>query len=201
MKNQMKVSEWRDELAQMRTNKKEFLEWMERLIPWGEWKAVIEPRYYKGERGNKPYDLEFMLRLFVVQNLYSLSDMAMRNEAIDSRAFSEFCGTNRTGQIPDRDTIGRFRRPLEKHGIQEKLFAQVRELLIEKGLLLKKGTIVDSTFIEAPFFDEKPGKKARYGGSFGQKGERMAFWLQVAYWRGQKQRTGSHNTNDRREYK
>ena len=69
-------------MAQLRTNKKEFLEQMERLIPWGEWKAIIEPYYYKGERGNKPYDLELMLRLFVVQNLYSLSDMATRDEAI-----------------------------------------------------------------------------------------------------------------------
>ena len=73
----------------------------------------------------------------IVQNLYSLSDMATRDEAIDSRAFSAFCGTDRTGQVPDGDTIGRFRRLLEKHGIQEKLFAQVREFLIEKGLLLK----------------------------------------------------------------
>ena len=137
MKNQINVSVWRDELAQLRTNKKEFLEQMERLIPWGEWKAIIESYYYKGERGNKPYDLELILRLFVVQNLYSLSDMATRDEAIDSRAFPEFCGTNRTGQVPDGDTIGRFRRLLEKHGIQEKLFAQVRELLIEKGLILK----------------------------------------------------------------
>ena len=67
--------------------------------------------------------------------------MAARDEAIDSRAFSEFCGTNRTGQVPDRDTIGRFRRLLEKHGIQEQFFAQVQELLIEKELMLKKGTI------------------------------------------------------------
>ena len=151
MKNQMNVSVWRDEPAQLRTNKKEFLEQMERLIPWREWKAIIEPRYYKEERGNKPYDLELMLRLFVVRNLYSLSDMATRDEAIDSRAFSAFCGTDRTGQVPEGDTIGHFRRLLEKHGIQEHLFAQVRELLIEKGLLLKKGTIVYSTFfIEAP---------------------------------------------------
>ena len=97
-------------------SKKEFLERMERLIPWEEWKAIIEPHYYKGERGNKPYDLELMLRLFVVQNLYSLSDMATRDEAIDSRAFSAFCGTNVTGQVPDGDTIGRFRRLLEKPG-------------------------------------------------------------------------------------
>lgn len=175
MKNQMKVSEWRDELAQMRTNKKEFLERMERLIPWGEWKAIIEPHYYKGERGNKPYDLELMLRLFVVQNLYSLSDMATRDEAIDSRAFSAFCGTNVTGQVPDGDTIGRFRRLLEKHGIQEKLFAQVRELLIEKGLLLKKGTIVDSTFIEAPSSTKNREKKRDPEAHSGKKGSTWHF--------------------------
>ena len=47
----MNVSVWRDELAQLRTNKKEFLEQMERLIPWGEWKAIIEPHYYKLDSG------------------------------------------------------------------------------------------------------------------------------------------------------
>ena len=46
MKNETHMSTWRDELAQLRTNKKEFLEQMERLIPWGERKAIIEPRYY-----------------------------------------------------------------------------------------------------------------------------------------------------------
>lgn len=34
-----------------------------------------------------------------------------------------------------------------RNGLQEKLFAQVVELLQEKGLLLKKGTIMDSTII------------------------------------------------------
>ena len=175
MKNETHVSAWRDELAQLRTNKKEFLEQMERLIPWGEWKAIIEPYYYKGERGNKPYDLELMLRLFVVQNLYSLSDMATRDEAIDSRAFSEFCGTNRTGQVPDGDTIGRFRRLLEKHGIQEKLFGQVRDFLTEKGLILKKGTIVDSTFIEAPPSTKNREKKRDPEAHSGKKGETWHF--------------------------
>ena len=47
MKNKTKVSEWRDELAQMRANKKEVPERRERLVPWEEWKAVIEPRCYK----------------------------------------------------------------------------------------------------------------------------------------------------------
>ena len=52
---------------------------------------MIQPCYYKGERGNKPYPLETMLRLYLLQNLYDLSDEATVAEAIDSRAFSEFC--------------------------------------------------------------------------------------------------------------
>ena len=79
-----------DELAEVKTNKTAFLAQMNRLVPWGEWVGKIEPYYYKGERGNKPYDLELMLRIFILQNLYNLADMAARNEIIDSRAFSRF---------------------------------------------------------------------------------------------------------------
>ena len=110
----------------------------------------IQPCYYKGERGNKPYDLERMLRIYLIQNLYNLSDMATVSEVIDSRAFSDFCGVESSNQVPDGDTLGRFRNILLKNGIQQELFAQVVELLTKRGLILKRGTIVDSTFIEAP---------------------------------------------------
>ena len=111
---------------------------------------LIKPYYYKGERGNKPYDLERMLRIYLVQNLYNLSDMATVAEVIDSRAFSDFCGVESSNQVPDGDTLGRFRNILMRNGIQQELFAQVVELLMQRGLILKRGTIVDSTFIEAP---------------------------------------------------
>ena len=70
----MTISAFSDELAQVRTKKKEFLSQIERIVPWGEWLAMIQPCYYKGERGNKPYPLEIMLRLYLLQNLYDLSD-------------------------------------------------------------------------------------------------------------------------------
>lgn len=54
---QMSLSALSDELAEVRTKKKEFLEQIDRIIPWGEWIALIRPHYYKGEHGNKPYDL------------------------------------------------------------------------------------------------------------------------------------------------
>ena len=146
----MTMSAFSDELANVRTHKKEFLAQIERIVPWGEWIALIKPCYYKGERGNKPYDLERMLRIYLIQNLYDLSDMATMAEVIDSRAFSEFCGVDSSNQVPDGDTLGRFRNLLVKNGLQEKLFAQVVSMLMERGMILKKGTIVDSTIISAP---------------------------------------------------
>ena len=112
--------------------------------------ALVEPYYYKGERGNKPYPLELMLRIYMLQNLYDLADMKVMYEILDSRAFTEFCWINSPDEVPDGDTIGRFRNLLTKHGLQKVIFEAVVNLLLQKGLILKKGTIVDSTFIEAP---------------------------------------------------
>ena len=150
MNKQISLSNLSDELSQVRTKKKEFLEQIERIVPWGEWLSLIKPCYYKGERGNKPYDLELMLRIYLIQNLYDLADEATVNEVIDSRAFSDFCGVESSNQVHDGDTLGSFRNLLIKNDLQEKLFKQVVELLTKRGLILKKGTIVDSTIISAP---------------------------------------------------
>ena len=138
METQLTLAMMNDELGQARTSKKEFLDKIELIIPWDR------------ERGNKPYPLELMLRIFLLQNLYDLADMRVMTEVIDSRAFSEFCGITLPDEVPDGDTIGRFRNLLEKNGIQEKIFASVVKILEERGLILKKGTIVDSTLIAVP---------------------------------------------------
>ena len=175
MDKQITLSALSDELAQVGTKKKEFLALIERIIPWGEWEAIIKPCYYKGERGNKPYELELMLRLHMLQNLYNLSDEATRAEVIDSRAFSEFCGVDSGDQVPDGDTIGRFRNLLVRNGLQEKLFAQVTALLQERGLLLKKGTIVDSTLISAPSSTKNREKRRDPDASQVKKGNTWHF--------------------------
>jgi len=159
MNKQMTLSAWADELAQARTRKKEFLEQMERIIPWNERLGIVKPYYYKGERGNKPFELETMLRIHVLQELYALADMAVMTEVIDSRAFSAFCRVDSSNQIPDGDTIGRFRALLVRNDLQQKLFAQVVALLESRGLILKKGSIVDSTIIAAPSSTKNREKK------------------------------------------
>ena len=92
MDKQQSLSALSDELSQVRTKKREFLGEIERIVPWEKWISMIKPYYYKEERGNKPYDLERMRRIHLVQNLYNLSDMATVAEVIDSRVFSDFCG-------------------------------------------------------------------------------------------------------------
>ena len=150
MDRQMTLAEMNDEFGAARTNKKEFLEKMDQIIPWVEFVEIIQPYYYKGERGNKPYPLELMLRIFILQNLYDLADMKVMNEVLDSRAFTAFCSISSPDEVPDGDTIGRFRNLLMEHDLQKKIFDAVLNLIAERGLILKKGTIVDSTFIEAP---------------------------------------------------
>lgn len=61
----MTISAFSDELAQVRTKKKEFLSQIERIVPWEEWLALIQLCCYKGERGSKPYPLEVMLQLYL----------------------------------------------------------------------------------------------------------------------------------------
>lgn len=80
------------------------------------------PHYYKGENGNKPYPMELMLRIFILKNLYDFVDIKVMNEVIDSRAFTSFCCISTPDEVPDGDTIGRFRNILVKNGLQEKDF-------------------------------------------------------------------------------
>lgn len=138
MNKQLTMSFLTYKLAEVITYKKEFLEQMDRLVLWGEWVKKL----HEGELGNKPYDLKLMLRIYVLQNLYNLTDMVVMNEIINSQAFSAFYCVDSSNQIPDGDTIGRFRNVLIAHHLQKELFADIIGWLQKKGLLQMKGTIV-----------------------------------------------------------
>ena len=144
-------------------------------MPWGQLYELVKPCYYEGARGNKPYDLELMLRIHLIQNLYDLSDEGTRNEIIDSRAFSDFCEVESSNQIPDGDTIGRFRNLLVRNHIHEQFFAVVLKTLTDRGLILKKGTIVDSTIISAPSSTKNKEKKRDHDAHSVKKGNAWYF--------------------------
>ena len=106
MNKQMTLAELNDEFGAARTNKKEFLEKMDHIVPWDELVSIVEPYYYKGEHGNKPFPLELMLRIYVLQNLYDLADMKVMYEILDSRAFSEFCCVSSPDEVPETQSEG-----------------------------------------------------------------------------------------------
>lgn len=133
------------------TRRERFLAEMNAVIPWARLKALIEPHYPKVGKGRHPLGLEKMLRIYFVQQWFDLSDPGAEDAIYDSESIRRFVGVELgEDKIPDETTILRFRRLLEDHGLTEAVFHEVRELLEEKRLLLKAGTIVDATIIAAP---------------------------------------------------
>ena len=133
-----------------KTRKREFLEQMEQVVPWGDLVALIAPYYPEGKNGRPPFALQTMLRTHFMQQWFTLSDPAMEEAFFDTPLYREFAQLNELERLPDESTILRFRHRLEKHKLAEKILATVSELLSQRGLLLKTGTVVDATLIAAP---------------------------------------------------
>jgi IS5 family transposase len=133
------------------TRRERFLAEMDAVIPWERLLGLIEPHYPKAGNGTQPMPMERMLRIYFMQNWFNLSDPAAEDSLYDSESMRRFAGIELVEDaIPDETTILRFRHLLERHQLTERMFAEIRSLLEEKRLLLKSGTIVDATIIEAP---------------------------------------------------
>jgi len=133
------------------TRRERFLSEMDAVIPWSGILALIEPHYPKAGNGTQPMPMERMLRIYFMQQWFNLSDPAAEDALYDSESMRRFAGIELVDDaVPDESTILRFRHLLERHQLTEQIFALVRGLLEQKRLLLKSGTIVDATIIEAP---------------------------------------------------
>lgn len=133
------------------TRRDRFLADLEALTPWSRLLEKLEPFYPKGERGRPPVGLERMLRLYVAQQCFGLSDEGAEDALYDSQAIRRFVGVDLAREAaPDATTLLRFRRLLETHELTRVIFDTINTDLAEKGLLLREGTIVDATLIAAP---------------------------------------------------
>ncbi len=133
-----------------RTRKEKFLERMEKLMPWARLEAVIEPFYPKPGNGRRPYPLATMLRIHCLQQWYTLSDPAMEDALYEISSMRLFANLSLDKPIPDHTTIMNFRHLLEKHNLGRQIFDDVNQWLADAGVLLKEGTLMDATIIEAP---------------------------------------------------
>ena len=135
------------------TRRDVFLAEMNKVVPWAELCAVIEPFYPKprADGGGRPtVGLERMLRIHFLQQWYALSDPAVEEALYDSAAMRRFVGIDLGREsAPDETTVCKFRHLLERHGLADQLFATVGKHLKRHGFKLSQGTIVDATIIAA----------------------------------------------------
>jgi IS5 family transposase len=135
-----------------RTKRDVFLGEMAAVVPRAALEAVIEPHYPKGgpNGGRRPFPLAVMLRIYCLQQWYTLSDPGAEEALYDICSMRAFAGLELgRDAIPDETTILNFRHLLERHELTKAVFAAVAEHLEARGALLRGGTIVDATLIAA----------------------------------------------------
>ena len=135
-----------------KTRKEQFLEEMERIIPWSDLTQALKP-YYPDPTGpgRRPKGLERMLRIYFMQHWFNLSDPGMEEALYDSRVMRDFAGIDLGEEpAPDESTILKFRHLLEAKNMGAELLQLVNSYLDENGLKVSRGTIVDASIINAP---------------------------------------------------
>ena len=133
-----------------KTRREVFLEEMELVVPWKAVLSLIEPHDPVAGRGRRPYPLESMVRVHLMQNWFALSDPAMEEALYEIASLRAFAHLSLSEPIPDETTILNFRHLLEENDLAADIFAAIDKHLQRKGLLLEKGSIVDATIIAAP---------------------------------------------------
>ena len=179
---QLSFSDFEKNLQTKKSRKAEFLEILDRLVPWSSLIALISPYYPKEPNGSgrRPYPLETMIRIYLMQLCYSLSDPMMENELIDSmamRKFSHLGGLDKP--TPDETTILNFRHLLERHELCAQVFDLFNQHLIDAGLHISRGTIIDATIIEAPCSIKNAQKERDPEAKHAKKGNQYHFGIKA----------------------
>lgn len=153
MARQLSFAETEFSKGTQKSRKGQFLEQMEKVVPWLSLVEIIAPYYAKEpeKAGRRPYPLLVMLHIHLMQHWFNLSDPAMESELYDSMSMRKFAGLGGLNNpTPDETTILNFRHLLEKHELSAQLFDVINSYLVESGIRISNGTIVDATIIAAP---------------------------------------------------
>jgi IS5 family transposase len=162
------------------TRRAAFLAEMERVVPWRELCARIEPFYPKAGNGRPPKPLEQMLRIYFLQQWFDLSDPGVEEALYDSASMRSFVGLDLGREpVPDETTILNFRHLLEAHELGRRLFEEVHLHLERQGIKVAKGTIVDATIINAPSSTKNASGKRDADMHQAQKGKQWYFGMKA----------------------
>lgn len=162
------------------TRREKFLNAMDKAIPWEKWIKLIEPFYPRGNNGRPPIGIEKMLRMYLLQCWFNLSDAGIEDAIYDSYAFRSFMKISFLDeQVPDATTLLKFRHLLERHDIPKQIFEAINKALEDKGCMMRGGSIVDATIIQAPSSTKNAGNKRDQEMKSTKKGNQYYFGLKA----------------------
>ena len=165
-----------------RTRKQIFLEEMDRAVPWRRLEKRIKPYYHKARPGpGRPrMPLDVILRIHFMQQWFGFGDQAMEEALYDIQILIDFAGLDAfEDDLPDETTILRFRHLVERHHLTDAIFDEVQAVLVENNLLLKQGSVVDATLIDAPSSTKNKDKQRDPEMSQTKKGNQWYFGMKA----------------------
>lgn len=118
------------------------------VVKWYRFEKLLKKLACEGP-GRPPYDPLVMFKALLLAQLYDLSDAALEEALNDRFSFRRFLGLGLEATAPDHTTLCRFRNRLTQEGLIEKLFAEFDRQLEQSGMMLKRGTMIDATLVEA----------------------------------------------------
>lgn len=154
---------------------------MERVVPWAALVELIAPYYREVKNGRLPFALEAMLRTTACSNGFACRIWPWRSLSL-TRLYREFDQLDAHRRLPHKRTILRFRHRLEKHNMADQILATVNALLRERGLLLKEGSAVDTTWIAAPSASKNKDKARDWSTPSGWSNASLATAWWCATW-------------------
>ncbi len=153
-----------DVLVPDRVGRNARLERIDEVVDWKKLAKLVNG-IYAAPLGRPSYPPVVMVKIMVLQQWYDASDEAMEEALWDRISFKRFVGLAIEDDVPDHSTISRFRKEVTELGLGRRLFKELTRQLDKKGLLVKQGTLLDATIVEAqarrPSSPEQPGRGAR----------------------------------------
>ena len=126
---------------------------LDQIIDWEMFRKPIEEALYvepKAPGGRPHYDRLMMFKILILQKYYNLSDEQTEFQIKDRLSFMQFLGLQIGDNVPDEKTIWLFKEQLKENKLSEVLFDLFNKRLTDHGIVAKKGSIVDATFVDVP---------------------------------------------------
>ena len=132
-----------------RSRADKLLKKIDKFVEWDNLESICKRMYKDSKRGRPSLPIVVALKCLVLQYLYNLSDPALEDALIDRMSFQRFLNISFDTELPDFTTIWRFRERLIKADLLDEIFTSILQQLDKRNLILRKGTLVDATLVQA----------------------------------------------------